>query len=248
MILSLLSFIRTLIGIIDLIVLTLLLYLLSFLPSFLLKGWYRALFRYWCWVFIRALRVELYLHQKNRRPLPEHYILIGNHPSAFEDLGMSALFDVYFLAKVEVKHWWLVGRISRAAGTFYVQRESKESRQTASDTLREALASGHNVGLYPEGGCKGRRIFIPFRFGPFDLSLQTQTPIVPVFLHYESQSDFEWLNQHLLYKIWMMFRAQNRHANYYVYDAIDPRQFDSKEAFCDHVQSLYLEWQRRYLD
>ncbi len=248
MILSFLGFLRFLIGLIDLIVMTAILYLLSFLPQKYRQGWYRPLFRYWCWVFIRALGVKLYLHQKNKIALPKHYIIIGNHPSAFEDIGMSALFDARFLAKIEVKDWWIVGRISVAAGTFYVERDSKDSRSDASQTLKEALNQGLNVGLYPEGGCKGRRIFLPFRYGSFDLSLQSGVPIVPVFLHYEAQSDFEWQNQHLLYKLWMILRAQNKRANYYVYDAILPSSFTSKEAYCDYVQNLYLDWQQRYLD
>lgn len=248
MILSLFQIIRLIIGIIDLVLVTVVVYTLTFLPEKYRKNWYRHLFRYWCWVFIRALRVNLYLHQKNQKELPKQYILIGNHPSAFEDIGMSALFNVYFLAKIEVKDWWIVGRISQAAGTYYVHRESKESRQEATDTLKEALSKGLNVGLYPEGGCKGRRIFTPFRFGVFELSLQTGVPIVPVFLHYESQQEFEWQSQHLLYKLWMIMRAQNRRVNYYIYDAISPVQFSSKEEYCEYVQNLYVEWQKRYLD
>lgn len=248
MILSIFDLIRAFIGIIDLILMTGILYLLSFLPSKYLKKWYRCLFRYWCWIFIRALRVDLYLHEKNLTSLPEHYILIGNHPSAFEDIGMSALFDAYFLAKIEVKDWWIVGRISKAAGNFYVQRECKDSRAQATETLKDALQNGYNIGLYPEGGCKGRRIFIPFRYGIFDLALQTKVPIVPVFLHYEAQQQFEWQNQTLIYKLWMIFKAQNRRVNYYVYDAIDPCNFTSKEALCEYVQNLYLDWQKRYLD
>lgn len=248
MILSLLSFLRTLIGLLDLIVLTFILYILSFLPNTFLLHWYRPLFRYWCWVFIKALRVSLYLHQKNHHPLPKHYILMSNHPSVFEDLGMSALFDAYYLAKIELKDWWILGRISKAAGTLYVKRECKNSRQDAMQALMTTLGKGKNVGIYPEGGCKGRRIFTPFRFGAFDLSLQLNVPIIPVFLHYESQEAFEWHNQHLLYKLWMIFRAQNRRANYYVYDAIDPQHFQSKEALCNHLQILYKEWEKRYLD
>ncbi len=249
MILSCLSLLRTLIGWIDLALLTLVLYLLSFLPKNLLGTWYRHCYRYWSMVFVRALRVDLFLHQKNHHPLPKQYILIGNHPSAFEDIGMPALFDVYYLAKIEVKDWWIVGRISKAVGTFYVDRESKDSRQGASNELKETLLSRHiNIGLYPEGGCKGRRICTPFRYGAFDLSIQSDVPIVPVFLHYEAQEDFEWQHQHLLHKLWMILTAQNHRANYYVYDAIDPKQFPSKEAFCEHVQHLYVEWQKRYLD
>lgn len=248
MILSLISFIRTLIGLFDIFLMTLIIYTLSFLPNIFLGSWYRGLFRYWCWVFIRALRVQLYLHQKNHHPLPKQYILIGNHPSVFEDLGLSALFEARFLAKLEMKDWIIFGRISHATGTYFVKRESKDSRQEATETLRQALIKGVSIGIYPEGGCKGRRIFTPFRYGPFDLSYQTGIPIVPVFLHYEAQEEFEWQNQHLLYKLWTIFCAQNRRANYYVYDAISPKQFTSKEAFTEHVQNLYLQWQQRYLD
>jgi len=248
MILSFLHFVRLLIGFADLIFMTAIVYGLSFLPLSYLGKWYRCLFRYWCWVFIRALRVDLFLHQKNLHALPQQYILIGNHPSAFEDLGMSALFDSYFLAKIEMKDWLILGRISQAAGTIYVQRDSKDSRQEASDTLRLALEKGLNVGLYPEGGCKGRRIFLPFRYGAFELSLKTGIPIVPVFIHYEAQESFEWQSQHLLYKLWMILRAQNHRANYYVYDAILPSQFNSKEDFCNYVQNLYIEWQKKYLE
>ncbi|CAF2233429.1 unnamed protein product, partial [Rotaria magnacalcarata] len=98
------------------------------------------------------------------------------------------------------------------------------------------------------GGCKGRRIYLPFRYGVFELSIQSQVPIVPVFLHYESQVDFEWKNEHLLYKLWLIMRSQNRTANYYIYDAIDPKQFESKKAFCNYVQNCYLQWQKQYLD
>jgi len=247
MILSLASFIRLLIGWVDLAFLSAIMYVLSFLPSKYLGRWYRRCFRYWCAVFARALRVQLFLHQNNLQPLPEHFIIIANHPSVFEDLGMSALFNAHFLAKIEVKDWWIVGRIGKAAGTLYVNRDCKESRAQATNTMLEALNKGLNIGLYPEGGCKGRRIFTPFRYGAFDLALQSGIPIIPVFLHYEAQQDFEWQNQHLLCKLWVITKAQNHRANYYVYDAIDPKQFSSKEALTDHVQNLYLQWQKRYL-
>lgn len=248
MFLRLFDLIRIIFGIIDLILFTGLMYSLSFLPPKYLGSWYRWCFRQWCWTFIRALRVELHLHEKIKKPLPNHYILIANHPSAFEDIGMSALFNAYFLAKIEVKDWWIVGRISKAVGTYYVERESKDSRIEAQETLKQALTEGKNIGIYPEGGCKGRRIFLPFRFGIFDISMQTGIPIVPVFLHYEQQEQFEWQNQHLLYKLWMILSAQNHRVNYYVFDAIDPKQFASKEEMTHFTQERYLEWQSRYLD
>ena len=232
----------------ELAIFTLVLYLLSYLPPGL-RSFYFPLFRFWCRSFARALGVELRLHQKNTRALPERYILIANHPSAFEDIGIPALFPVHSLAKIEVSDWWLVGRISTASGTLYVHRESRESRNAAAGQIEAELRDGKNIALYPEGGCKGRRIFESFRYGAFDISLRTGIPILPVFLHYESQDDFEWrAPQTLLHKLWHMLKTQNNRANYYVYDAIDPAGFVDKEAYAEFIHNKYLEWQSRYLE
>jgi 1-acyl-sn-glycerol-3-phosphate acyltransferase len=232
----------------ELTVFTLGLYVLSWLPAVLVPFYY-PLFRFWCRSFVRALGIDLRLHQKNTRPLPSQYILIANHPTAFEDIGIPALFPVHSLAKIEVRDWWLVGRISMAAGSLYVHRESRESRSAAGEQIEAGLKEGINIALYPEGGCKGRRIFESFRYGAFDISLRTGVPILPVFLHYESQDDFEWHDpQTLLHKIWHMLTTQNKRVNYYVYDAFDPEQFADKAAYAEYAHNKYLEWQARYLD
>ena len=233
----------------ELAALTLILYVLSFLPRALLRPWYFSAFRLWCWLFVKALGVDLRLHQKNIQPLPKHYILIANHPSAFEDVGIPSLFPVYSLAKEELKDWWWAGRINIAAGTLFVQREDPVSRKAATGKLEAEVRRGHNIALYPEGGCRGRRIFESFRYGAFKVSMQTGVPILPVFLHYESQDDFEWRgSQTLPQKLWHFLTTRNNRAHYYVYDPIDPRQFTSTEEFNQYVYNLYLKWQARYLD
>ena len=234
---------------IELAVVTLILYLCAFLPAPLRRPWYFPAFRFWCGLFVKALGVDLRLHQKNTRPLPERYILIANHPSALEDVGIPMLFPVHSLAKEELKDWWWAGRINIAAGTLFVRREDPESRKAVTGQLEAEVRRGHSVALYPEGGCKGRRIFSSFRYGAFKVSMQTGVPILPVFLHYESQDDFEWRSpQTLLQKFWHFMTTQNNRANYYVYDAIDPKRFASAEDFNRHVYDLYLQWQARYLD
>ena len=234
---------------VDFILLTLLLYLAAWLPHRWLGRPYFRLFRTWCRAFVRALDVDLKLHQKNINPVPRHYILIANHPSAFEDIGIPALFEVYSLAKIEVKDWWIVGRISRAAGTLYVDRASKESRHQAVIDMMEFVQQGKNIALYPEGGCKGKRIFESFRYGAFEVSMKTGVPILPVFLHYEAQDDFEWRHPHtLIDKIFHFLNTQNNTANYYVFDAIDPAGFSSKEEFTEHTWQLYQRWQEKYLE
>lgn len=234
---------------VDFIVLTVILYLWSWLPGAAGSRVYYRLFRIWCRSFVRALDVDLRLHQKNLHPIPERYILIANHPSAFEDIGIPALFEVSSLAKIEVRDWWIVGRIATAAGTLYVRREERESRRQAGETMQVELLRGKNIALYPEGGCKGKRIFESFRYGAFDVSLKTGIPVLPVFLHYEAQDDFEWRSPHTLVdKLFHFLNTQNNRANYYVFDAIDPARFRDKEEFTEYTWQLYQDWQKKYLE
>ncbi len=238
-----------LLGWLELVLTTLPLYLLSFIPALHGRPCYRRLFRHWCRVFVHALGVDLRLHQHLTRPLPERYLLIANHPSAFEDIGIPSLFDVDNLAKIEVKDWWIAGRISTAAGTLFVQREDKSSRQAAAQAIEQALATGRNVALYPEGGVKDIRIHEQFRHGVFDISLRTGIPIVPVFIHYEAQWQFHWHpGQSVVEKMLDYMTATNNRANFHVYDAYKPTDFASKQEYCDVVHARYLGWQRQYLE
>ncbi|KAF0813043.1 hypothetical protein IGB42_02439 [Andreprevotia sp. IGB-42] len=233
----------------DLLLFTVAMMLLARLPMRITRRFYPALFHRWCMCFVRALGVDLRLHQHNTRPLPEHFILIANHPSAFEDVGIPALFPVVSLAKEEVRKWWFVGRIAEAAGTLFVQRENKDSRQAAVQAMVDGVRGGKNIALYPEGGCKGRRLWDKFLYGAFTVSLETGVPIVPVFLHYEAQQAFAWgPDENLLQKIRSIITAPNHTANYHVFDVLDPADFADRESYSAHAYQLFLGWQARFLE
>lgn len=231
-----------------LVALSVLLHLLSHMPRVLTGRYYHFLARFWCRIFVRALDVDLRLINKNTQPLPEKYILIANHPSALEDFGVPALFDIYPLAKIEVKDWFVLGRISDYAGTVYVERESSSSRKAALQSLINAVQAEKNIVIFPEGGCKGSRIYKKFQTGAFDISLQTGVPILPVFLQYIDQETFEWTNESLIKKLWQIFKTNNNRVNYCVFDAIYPDGFEDKDSYAKHVHAMYLQWQKELLD
>ncbi|HUF81292.1 MAG TPA: lysophospholipid acyltransferase family protein [Burkholderiales bacterium] len=239
---------RKIAGWADFIAFTTLMYLLSWLPW---PGTHpvAAMFHAWCRAFVRALDVDLRLHQKNRRRLPDRFILIANHPSALEDIGIPALFEVVSLAKLQVQDWFIVGRITRAAGTLYVDRDDPASRDGAVEAMVHAVQAGQNVALYPEGGCKGRRLFTEFKSGAFEVAMRTGVPILPLFLHYEAQDDFEWQPPYTLpHKIWHMMTTRNNRANYYVYDPLDPKDYADKYAMKAAAYALYERWNAQYLE
>jgi len=225
---------------------TLVLYLLSFAPRRPFGHHFEKLFFFWSRRFVAALDVDVRLHQHYAGTLPEHYIVIANHPSAFEDIGLPSLFDAYSVAKEGVRNWFLVGRISVAAGTIFLQREDKSSRAAAGDSIATALQQGKNIAIYPEGGCYGRRLS-PFLYGIFGISRETGVPIIPVYIHYEAQEDFEWQGQTLPRKIWQIMTAKNRTAHFHVYEPFQPGAFADRESYCATVHGHYLHWQQIHL-
>ena len=150
---------------------------------------------------------------------------------------------------MQVADWFIVGRISRAAGTLYVDRDDPASRDQAIEIMVNTVNSGQNICLYPEGGCKGRRLHHEFRSGAFEVSIRTGVPILPLFLHYEAQDDFEWQPPYSLPdKIRHMLFTVNNRANYYVFDPLDPKDFGDKYAMKTAAYEKYVDWNEKYLE
>ena len=237
------------INLIEFIAFTAFMYLLSFVPGTNDSKLYFFLFRYWCRSFVRALGLNFILHQKYLKPLPKQYILISNHPSAVEDIALPALYAVHSLAKIQVKDWLIVGRINRVAGTLYVDRDDPESRHKTVDNMILATNQGKNIALYPEGGCFGRRITKEFKRGAFELSIRSGIPIVPVFIYYQTQEDFEWQPPFTLVdKIWHFWSSRNKNVEIFQYDAIYPENFKDKYEFSEYMQDFYQDKQTKYLE
>lgn len=245
--LFLVRWLRKIIGWVEFLLLCPLVYLLTWLP-WPGKHPVAHLFHVWCRAFVRAFDVDIHIHQKNRRRLPKRFILIANHPSAFEDIGIPAVFDVVSVAKLEVQDWFIAGRITKAAGTLFVDRDNPESRQQVIQAMVDTVNAGQNIAIYPEGGCKGRRLFSEFKSGAFDVSMRTGVPILPVFLHYEAQDDFEWQPPYTLPdKIWHIMTASNNRANFYVYDVLDPKDYADKYAMKAAAYAMFKRWDEEYL-
>lgn len=243
----LMRFIWRILTLVDFIVMTALAWFFALLPQHGVGKHYVVLFRIWCRSFTQMLGTHIRVHQHYSAGLPQQYILIANHPSAFEDIGIPAVFPVTSLAKAEVQHWPVLGRISSAAGTLYVKREEKESRQAALTSMVDFLATGQNLAIYPEGGCKGRRLYERFLRGAFAASVSTGVPILPVFIHYEAQESFEWAGQTLPQKILELATAPNKQVNFHVFEPLRPENYLNEEAMRDAAYTLYQQWDARFL-
>jgi 1-acyl-sn-glycerol-3-phosphate acyltransferase len=234
------------VAVVDGIFMTAVLWVLAWLPTKVRDPIYPALYQYWSGCFVRIMGVDLHVHHKNRLALPEHYLLVANHPSSFEDAGIPHSFPVRAIAKKELTAVPILGRIGQAAGTVFVSREDKESRKQAAKAAVDFLKTGNNLVVFPEGGCYPRlREF--FHQGTFQLAIDAGVKILPVYIEYEALNDFAWGDESMPQNMYKIFNAPSSIAHFHVYDAIDPNDFDGKESLTEHVHKQFQQWEDQYL-
>lgn len=216
----------------------------ALLPRKINQRYMHKMFRLFCWSFIHLIGRRPHIHEKFIPPLPKQYIVIANHPSGYDLLIMNALFKVCPLAQSGVRNWFVIGKIAEAAGTVFVIREDKASRSKAKEACLEAALEGKNLLIYPEGGCA--RELRKFKYGAFDISLQTGIPIVPVYLLYEAENAFIWGDFGLLRHLINLFQAINKHTHCFILDPIDPKNFSDVESYSSYVHSIYENLEQKY--
>ncbi len=111
------------------------------LRRYLPRIWHRIV----CWVF--GLHIRVHGAPDGRRPL----MLASNHSSWLDILVLSAVADVAFIAKIEVRGWPIFGHFARLQKTVFVVREQKRKTGEQVNEIAERMAGGEIVVLFPEG-------------------------------------------------------------------------------------------------
>ncbi|HEX2763734.1 MAG TPA: 1-acyl-sn-glycerol-3-phosphate acyltransferase [Allosphingosinicella sp.] len=115
--------------------------------------------RFLGWVSRAAgMRVEV-----EGEPLRRDVLFVANHESWLDILLLGGASGTAFVAKAEVATYPLIGRLAGLNNTVFVARSERRSVRGQADQLREALASGQPVALFPEGTTDGGRDVLPFR-------------------------------------------------------------------------------------
>jgi len=131
-----------------------------------------------------AQRVLRVLHVRvrvvGRRP-DGPMLLASNHLSWIDILVAKSVWpDLQFVAKREVSRWPLLGRITRAAATVYVDRARRRDLLRAIPELQARLAGGQSVLLFAEGTTTDGSVTLPFKSSLFEGAVRAQVPVLPV--------------------------------------------------------------------
>ena len=142
---------------------------------------------------IAGLRVRV-----EGRALGSHVLFIANHLSWLDIMLLAGTSGASFVSKEEVARWPVVGWLARLHDTVFVARTERRAVKGQADALRNALAEGRPVALFPEGTTAGGHEVLPFRasllsalFPPIE-----RVKVQPVAIDYgDAAHDIAWVGE-----------------------------------------------------
>lgn len=79
------------------------------------------------------------------------FLLVCNHLGYVDIPVLAACIDVWFIAKLEIRAWPLVGALCRSVGTIFIDRGLTRDVLRVNRLIEDVLRRGYGVVLFPEG-------------------------------------------------------------------------------------------------
>lgn len=109
-----------------------------------------------------GMRVETAAHEADALAATGQGLVVCNHISFVDIFALNALMPSRFVAKQDVAHWPLIGWLSRHGGTIFIERGCRQAAQRTRASMRQALAQGARVVVFPEGTTTAGDRVLPF--------------------------------------------------------------------------------------
>lgn len=186
-------------------------------------GGRHALIRWWSAKLLSTLGIGLTVHGAPRAGAT---LLVANHVSWLDIAAIHAVAPrARFVSKSDVRRWPLLGGLAAAAGTLFIERESKRDALRVVHQMAEALRAGDMVAVFPEGTTGAGRDLLPFHANLLQAAIATSTPAQPVVLRFHQPGHAfspaaEFLGQTtLLQSLWRLACAQGLRVTVQLLDA-----------------------------
>lgn len=140
--------------------------------------------RFWARSWLVGIGVKPQVEGQERIDPTGSYVAVSNHQSNLDPEVHFLYFPrpLRFLAKKELFGVPVFGTAIRVFGMIRVDR-AHPSKEYINDQVRDAVARGRSIIIYPEGTRSQTGELKPFKKGAFVIAIQTGLPVVPMAIH-----------------------------------------------------------------
>jgi 1-acyl-sn-glycerol-3-phosphate acyltransferase len=142
----------------------------------------QAIVQRWSVRMLRGLGVEV---RTSGRAHPGAALVVANHVSWLDIPALHASApQLRYVSKSNIAHWPLLGRLARAGGTLFIERERKRDALRVVHEVASALKQGDAVAVFPEGTTGAGYGVMAFHANLLQAAITTATAVQPVVLRY----------------------------------------------------------------
>ena len=113
---------------------------------------------------ILGIKVKLIGQKISARPL----VLAGNHTSYLDIIILGSIMPISFIAKEEIKNWFLFGFLAKMQNTIFIKRKNYKTLESLK-TINDELDSKNAIVLFPEGTTNTGKKILNFKSSLFNL-------------------------------------------------------------------------------
>ena len=113
---------------------------------------------------ILGIEVKLIGQKASIRPL----ILAGNHTSYIDIIILGSIMPICFIAKQEIKSWFLFGFLAKLQNTIFIKRKNLRTLENIKN-INKDLGSESAIVLFPEGTTNSGKKVLNFKSSLFNL-------------------------------------------------------------------------------
>lgn len=192
--------------------------------------WVMQLCRWWMAIFFPLSGVRLTIKGRSKFKKGENYVVVCNHNSLMDvpltSPGIPGANKT--IAKIEMSKVPLFGIIYKR-GSVLLDRKNEESRKSSYNEMKQVLAQGMHMCIYPEGTRnKTNNPLKSFHDGAFKLSYDTGKKMIPCIIR----------GTRNMLPIDKPFFFWPGKASMEFLDAVDPKDFNSQSALKEHIFKL----------
>ena len=145
----------------------------------------RALMQRWCAKQLSILGIVPQLEGEPPHPGENAAMIAANHVSWVDIMLISSVRPTRFVAKSEIRAWPLAGWIADRAGTLFIRRDQMRDMARIDARVREVMAEGDCVGLFPEGITTEGDELRKFHSSLFEPAVANNAHVHPAAIRYE---------------------------------------------------------------
>lgn len=132
------------------------------------------------------IKVNLINPENLKNLKQENHLIVSNHVSYTDILVLASCYPFVFITSVEMSATPLLGAITRIGGSLFTNRKKYTSLPQEIQNFSNALTSGFDVVLFPEGTSTNGLALREFKKSLFQTSISAQKPVLPICVKYHT--------------------------------------------------------------